>query len=85
MLRPTYPQRPPGAVGVIPTLQRPPLMTMRPPVIPTIVRPPINLAIPQTEKPMTTIYVGKIASTVDNDFMLSLLQVIFVFFPYYQE
>ncbi|KAJ0506924.1 putative RNA recognition motif domain, PWI domain, RNA-binding domain superfamily [Helianthus annuus] len=75
MLRPVYPQRPPGAVGVIPTLQRPPVMAMRGPVIPTIVRPPVNLAIAQTEKPMTTIYVGKIASTVDNDFMLSLLQL----------
>ncbi|XP_076919567.1 RNA-binding motif protein 25-like isoform X2 [Bidens hawaiensis] len=75
MLRPAYPQRPPGAVGVIPTLQRPPVMVMRGPVVPTIVRPPVNLAIAQTEKPMTTIYVGKIASTVDNDFMLSLLQL----------
>lgn len=75
MLRPTYPPRPPGAIGVIPTLQRPPVMLMRGPVIPTIVRPPVNLAVAQTEKPMTTIYVGKIASTVDNDFMLSLLQV----------
>ncbi|XP_076918751.1 RNA-binding motif protein 25-like isoform X1 [Bidens hawaiensis] len=75
MLRPTYPPRPPGAIGVIPTLQRPPVMLMRGPVIPTIVRPPVNLAVAQTEKPMTTIYVGKIASTVDNDFMLSLLQL----------
>ncbi|KAI3744607.1 hypothetical protein L1987_57693 [Smallanthus sonchifolius] len=50
-------------------------MAMRGPVVPTIIRPPINLAIAQTEKPMTTIYVGKIASTVDNDFMLSLLQL----------
>ncbi|KAK9050947.1 hypothetical protein SSX86_027572 [Deinandra increscens subsp. villosa] len=75
MLRPAYPQRPLGAAGVIPTLHRPPMMAMRGPVVPTIVRPPINLAIAQIEKPMTTIYVGKIASTVDNDFMLSLLQL----------
>ncbi|KAL8227502.1 hypothetical protein R6Q57_015086 [Mikania cordata] len=75
MVRPAYPQRPLGAVGVVPTLHRPPIMAMRAPVVPTIVRPPINLAIAQIEKPMTTIYVGKIASTVDNDFMLSLLQL----------
>ncbi|XP_071741563.1 RNA-binding motif protein 25-like isoform X2 [Rutidosis leptorrhynchoides] len=75
MLRPVYPQRPLGAMGVVPTLSRPPMMAMRGPVVPTIVRPPINLNISQAEKPMTTIYVGKIASTVDNDFMLSLLQL----------
>ena len=75
MIRPGYPQRPLGPGGVIPALQRPPIMPMRGPVIPTIIRPPINLNIAPVEKPMTTIYVGKIASTVDNDFMLSLLQV----------
>ncbi|KAJ9563806.1 hypothetical protein OSB04_008966 [Centaurea solstitialis] len=75
MLRPAYPQRPLGAVGVIPALPRPPMMPMRGPVVPTIVRPPINPAIAPTEKPINMVYVGKIASTVDNDFMLSLLQL----------
>ncbi|XP_071707231.1 RNA-binding motif protein 25-like isoform X2 [Rutidosis leptorrhynchoides] len=75
MLRPVYPQRPLGAVGSVPPLSRPPVVGLRGPVVPTIVRPPINLNIPKPDKPMTTIYVGKIASTVDNDFMLSLLQL----------
>ncbi|XP_024988163.1 RNA-binding protein 25 isoform X3 [Cynara cardunculus var. scolymus] len=75
MLRPAYPQRPLGAVGVIPALPRPPMMPMRGPVVPTIVRPAINPTITPTEKPMNMVYVGKIASTVDNDFMLSLLQL----------
>ncbi|KAL7607580.1 hypothetical protein Lser_V15G14721 [Lactuca serriola] len=74
MLRPAYPQRPLGAVGVIPSLARPPMMAMRGPVVPTIIRPPINTITP-AEKPMTTVYVGKIASSVDNEFMLSLLQL----------
>nr|XP_043612566.1 RNA-binding protein 25 [Erigeron canadensis] len=73
MIRPAYPLRPLGPGGVQ-VLQRPPMMLVRGPV-PTIMRPPINPNIPQAEKPMTTIYVGKIASTVDNDFMLSLLQL----------
>ncbi|CAH1424255.1 unnamed protein product [Lactuca virosa] len=74
MLRPAYPQRPLGAVGVIPSLARPPMMALRGPVVPTIIRPPINTITP-AEKPMTTVYVGKIASSVDNEFMLSLLQL----------
>lgn len=49
-------------------------MPIRGPVVPTIIRPPIS-AIPPAEKPMTTVYVGKIASSVDNEFMLSLLQL----------
>ncbi|KAL4586921.1 hypothetical protein LXL04_011569 [Taraxacum kok-saghyz] len=74
MLRPPYPQRPLGPMGVIPALPRPPVMAMRGPVVPTIIRPPVSL-IPPAEKPMTTVYVGKIASSVDNEFMLSLLQL----------
>ncbi|CAI9264107.1 unnamed protein product [Lactuca saligna] len=71
MLQPAYPQRPLGAVGVIPSLARPPMMAMRGPVVPTIIRRPINTITP-VEKPITTVYVGKIASSVDNEFMLSL-------------
>ncbi|KAL7612422.1 hypothetical protein Lser_V15G04950 [Lactuca serriola] len=71
MLQPAYPQRPLGAVGVIPSLARPPMMAMWGPVVPTIIRRPINTITP-AEKPITTVYVGKIASSVDNEFMLSL-------------
>ncbi|KAL7585379.1 hypothetical protein Lser_V15G44706 [Lactuca serriola] len=71
MLQPAYPQRPLGAVGVIPSLACPPMMAMRGPVVPTIIRRPINTITP-AEKPITTVYVGKIASSVDNEFMLSL-------------
>ncbi|CAI9294110.1 unnamed protein product [Lactuca saligna] len=71
MLQPAYPQRPLGVVGVIPSLARPPMMAMRGPVVPTIIRRPNNTITP-AEKPMTTVYVGKIASSVDNEFMLSL-------------
>ncbi|KAL7599426.1 hypothetical protein Lser_V15G22411 [Lactuca serriola] len=55
-------------------LARPPIMAMRGPVVPTIIRRPINTITP-AEKPMTTVYVSKIASSVDNEFMLSLLQI----------
>ncbi|KAL7590219.1 hypothetical protein Lser_V15G39562 [Lactuca serriola] len=71
MLQPAYPQRPLGAVGVIPSLSRPPMMAMRGPVVPTIIRRPINTITP-AKKPLTTVYVGKIASSMDNEFMLSL-------------
>ncbi|CAI9273012.1 unnamed protein product [Lactuca saligna] len=71
MLQPAYPQRPIGVVGVIPSLARPPMMAIRGPVGPTIIRRPINTITP-AEKPMTTVYVGKIASSMDNEFMLSL-------------
>ncbi|KAL7616826.1 hypothetical protein Lser_V15G01632 [Lactuca serriola] len=71
MLQPAYPQMPIGAVGVIPSLARPPMMAMRGPVVPTIIRRPVNTITP-AEKPMTIVYVGKIASSVENEFMLSL-------------
>ncbi|CAH1453401.1 unnamed protein product [Lactuca virosa] len=58
MLRPAYPQRPLGAVGVIPSLACPPMMAIRGPVVPTIIRPPINTITP-AEKPMTTVYVAR--------------------------
>lgn len=44
------------------------------PVMPPIIRPIIPSVTP-AEKPQTTVYVGKIAPTVENDFMLSVLQV----------
>ena len=81
MLQPAYPQRPLGAVGVIPSLAPPPMMAMRGPVVPTIIRRPINTITP-AEKPMTTVYVGKIASSVDNEFMLSLFVGKFLFFSH---
>ncbi|OMO52786.1 hypothetical protein COLO4_36971 [Corchorus olitorius] len=57
MIRPAFPPRPPGAIGVIPAVSRPHI-----PGVPA-------------EKPQTTVYIGKIAPTVDNDFMLSILRL----------
>ena len=75
MGRPTFPPRPPGAIGIIPPLSRPPVPGIRGPIIPLVVRPAIVSSLTPTEKPQTTVYVGKIASTVESDFILSLLQV----------
>ncbi|CAN4124243.1 unnamed protein product [Withania somnifera] len=75
MARPTFPPRPPGAVGIIPPLMRPPIPMIRPPIIPSAARPAAIPIITQTEKPQTTVYVGKISSTAENDFMLSVLQL----------
>ncbi|OVA18547.1 RNA recognition motif domain [Macleaya cordata] len=76
MVRPAFPPRPPGAIGVLPPLSRPPVPGIRgvPPIIQPVVRPLVPIVAP-TEKPQTTVYVGKIASTVENDFMLSLLRL----------
>ncbi|GER32249.1 splicing factor PWI domain-containing family protein [Striga asiatica] len=72
MVRPTFPPRP--LIGVMPPLARPPIVGIRGPVIPHIVpRPPATVVT--AEEPQTTVYVGKISSTVDNDFMLSLLKL----------
>lgn len=90
MVRPAFP-RPPGAIGMLPTLSRPPVPGIPGvrPVIPPVVRPAIVPVAAPTEKPQTTVYVGKIASTVENDFMLSLLQVsssfLYVYFLSYIE
>ncbi|CAA0814143.1 splicing factor PWI domain-containing protein / RNA recognition motif (RRM)-containing protein [Striga hermonthica] len=71
MVRPTFPPRP--LIGVMPPLARPPV-GIRGPVIPHIVpRPPATVAT--AEEPQTTVYVGKISSTVDNEFILSLLKL----------
>ncbi|XP_043703844.1 RNA-binding protein 25-like isoform X2 [Telopea speciosissima] len=74
MVRPAFPLRPPGAGGVLPSLSRPPIPGIHPPIVPPVVRPVLPI-VPLTEKPQTTVYVGKIASTVENDFMLSLLRL----------
>ncbi|KAL0336155.1 UNVERIFIED_CONTAM: RNA-binding protein 25 [Sesamum radiatum] len=72
MIRPAFPPRP--LVGVMPPLARPPLVGVRPPIIPPVVRPPSTPTVTSAE-PQTTVYVGKISSSVENDFMLSLLQL----------
>lgn len=70
-MRPGFPPRP---LGIIP-MPRPPVLGIRGPIIPPVVRPAIMPIVTPTEKPQTTVYVGKMASTVENDFMLSLLQL----------
>ncbi|WOK92057.1 RNA-binding protein 25 isoform X2 [Canna indica] len=74
MIRPGFPMRPIPPTGVIPQLQRPPIPNIRglPPVVSPVIRPAVPIAAP-TEKPQTTVYVGKIASTVENEFLLSIL------------
>ncbi|XP_058114927.1 RNA-binding motif protein 25 isoform X2 [Magnolia sinica] len=76
MGRPAFPPRPPTAMGVIPPLSRPPVPGIRgvPPMVAPVMRPVVPIVAP-TEKPQTTVYVGKIAATVENEFLLSLLQL----------
>lgn len=71
MMRPGFAPRP------MPLVARPPMPGMRPGPAPPIVTPALRpiAPVPLVEKPQTTVYVGKIASTVDNDFLLSLLRV----------
>lgn len=76
MMRPGFPPRPMPPVGVMP-LQRPPIIPGirgAPPVVPPTARPPTPAVTPP-DKPPTAVYVGKIAPTVDNEFLLSLLRV----------
>ncbi|XP_028786113.1 RNA-binding protein 25 isoform X1 [Neltuma alba] len=77
MVRPSFPPRPPGSVNVLPAVSRPPVAGIPPvrPVIPPVVRPVVAPSITPADKPQTTVYIGKIASTVENEFMLSLLQL----------
>ncbi|XP_044488240.1 RNA-binding protein 25-like isoform X2 [Mangifera indica] len=77
MVRPVFPPRPPGPIGVIPAVARPPVPGIPGvrPIITPVIRPAGFPVGTPAEKPETTVYVGKIASTADNDFMLSLLQV----------
>ncbi|XP_027361801.1 RNA-binding protein 25 isoform X2 [Abrus precatorius] len=76
MVRPVYPPRPPGAINV-PPISRPPVAGIPAvrPIIPPVVRPVVAPSVTPTEKPQTTVYIGKIAPTVENEFMLSLLQL----------
>lgn len=76
LVRPAFSPRPLGTMGVLPALPRPPypgFPGIRP-MIP-LVRPAVVPIVTPAEKPQTTIYVGNIAPTVENDFMLSLLQL----------
>ncbi|KAF0899151.1 hypothetical protein E2562_013374 [Oryza meyeriana var. granulata] len=76
MMRPGFPPRPMPPVGVVP-LQRPPIIPGirgAPPVVPPTARPPTPAATPPG-KPPTAVYVGKIAPTVDNEFLLSILRL----------
>ncbi|KAJ4830036.1 hypothetical protein Tsubulata_027693 [Turnera subulata] len=73
MARPSFPQRPPGVLPVAPRPLVPIVPGVRP-IVPPVVRPAVPSVTP-AEKPQTTVYVGKIAPTVENDFMLSILQI----------
>lgn len=76
MVRPGFAPRPMPPMGVIPQIPRPPIPGIRgiPPVVTPMVRPLVP-AVVATEKPQTTVYVSKIAPTVDNEFLLSLLRI----------
>ncbi|KAL5723767.1 hypothetical protein ACHQM5_007123 [Ranunculus cassubicifolius] len=79
MVRPVFPPRPPrppGPMGMLQPMVRPPVPVIRgvPPLSAAAVRPVVPL-VAATEKPQTTVYVGKIASTVESDFILSLLRL----------
>ncbi|KAK7309497.1 hypothetical protein RJT34_06274 [Clitoria ternatea] len=76
VVRPVYPPRAPGALN-IPPVSRPPVAgfpAVRP-VIPPVIRPVVVPSVTPAEKPQTTVYIGKIAPTVENEFMLSLLKL----------
>lgn len=77
VVRPSFPPRPPGAVNVLPAASRPPVAGIPAvrPIIPPVVRPMAAPSVTPAEKPQTTVYIGKIAPTVENEFMLALLQV----------
>lgn len=81
MVRPGFVPRPMPPPGVVP-IQRPPIIPgIRgvPPLVAPAARPPAPTVTP-ADKPPTAVYVGKIAPTVDNDFLLSLLRVCLLFF-----
>lgn len=77
MIRTPFPPRPPGAMGMVPAMPRPPIPGIPGvrPIIPPVVRPAVLPSVTPAEQPQTTIYIGRIAQSVDNDFMLSLLQL----------
>ncbi|XP_021842906.1 RNA-binding motif protein 25 isoform X2 [Spinacia oleracea] len=74
MARPPFLPRPGVTVGMVPQMPRPPFLGLRPPMTLPIVRPPVPVVMP-VEKPQTTVYVGKIASSVESDFVRSLLEL----------
>ncbi|GLT87220.1 hypothetical protein SLE2022_053160 [Rubroshorea leprosula] len=75
MARPLFPPCPPGPLGVIPApLPHVGIPGVRP-ILPSLVRPGVLPIVTPAEKPQTTVYIGMIAPTVDNDFMLSLLHL----------
>ncbi|KAE9613388.1 putative RNA recognition motif domain, PWI domain-containing protein [Lupinus albus] len=76
MVRPVYHPRPPGAVNVF-SVSRPPVAGIPGvhPIIPLTVRPVITPSVTPTDMPQTPVYVGKMAPTLENEFMLSLLQL----------
>lgn len=76
MVRPSYVPRPMPPPGVV-QIQRPPIISgirAIPPLVAPTARPPAP-AVTLADKPPTAVYVGKIAPTVDNDFLLSLLRL----------
>ncbi|RLN05430.1 hypothetical protein C2845_PM13G12590 [Panicum miliaceum] len=76
MVRPGFVPRPMPPPGVVP-IQRPPMIPgirSVPPLVAPAARPPPPAVTP-ADKPPTAVYVGKIAPTVDNDFLLSLLRL----------
>ncbi|KAJ1268420.1 hypothetical protein BS78_07G133500 [Paspalum vaginatum] len=76
MVRPGFVPRPMPPPGVL-QIQRPPIIPgIRgvPPLVTPGARPPAPAVTP-ADKPPTAVYVGKIAPTVDNDFLLSLLRL----------
>lgn len=76
MIRPGFVPRPMPPPGVVP-IQRPTIISgirAIPPLVAPTARPPAP-AVKLADKPPTAVYVGKIAPTVDSDFLLSLLRV----------
>ena len=74
---------------MLPAVSRPPIPGVPGvrPIMPPVIRPAVVPTVTPAEKPQTTVYIGKIASSVDNDYMLSLLQVGFFFclFSFYMH
>ncbi|CAD6245050.1 unnamed protein product [Miscanthus lutarioriparius] len=76
MVRPGFVPRPMPPPGVV-AIQRPPIISGIRAILPLVApsaRPPAP-AVTLADKPPTAVYVGKIAPTVDNDFLLSLLRL----------
>ncbi|ONM04831.1 RNA-binding protein 25 isoform X2 [Zea mays] len=76
MIRPGFVPRPMPPPGVVP-IQRPTIISgirAIPPLVAPTARPPAP-AVKLADKPPTAVYVGKIAPTVDSDFLLSLLRL----------